>query len=137
MKVVVPSMKIVLTLLFNSVSIPLGLTAAASATDSAIQKTIYGLGMTILIISNKVIKDIMKIAKSLEESGLLTKGVNKAIENEKKKKKKKKKEQKVRLFGMLISILSASLLANMLILFMLSSSSFDKFWNTWILTKRT
>ena len=91
MKVVVPSMKIVLTLLFNSVSIPLRLTAAASATDSAIQKTIYGLGMTILIISNKIIKDIIKIAKSLEESGLLTKGVNEAIENEKKKKKKKSK----------------------------------------------
>ena len=93
MKVVVPSMKIVLTLLFNSVSIPLGLTAAASATDSAIQKTIYGLGMTVLIISSKIIKDIIKIAKSLEESGLLTKGVNEAIENEKTTTKKQKNKR--------------------------------------------
>ena len=39
---------------------------------------------TILIISNEEINDIMKIVKSLEESGLLIaiKGVSKTIKNE-------------------------------------------------------
>ena len=32
-------------------------------------------------------KDIVKIVKSLEESGLLTKGISKIIKNEEKKKK--------------------------------------------------
>ena len=39
--------------------------------------------------------DIMKIVKSLEESGLLIKSVSEKIEN-------KSKEQKVRFFGMLL-----------------------------------
>ena len=43
---------------------PLGLTAAASATASTIQKKIHGLGMTALKISNKEIKDFPKIVKS-------------------------------------------------------------------------
>ena len=38
--------------------------------------------MIALIISNKEMKDIMKIVKSLEESGLLTKGVSETIKNE-------------------------------------------------------
>ena len=42
-----------------------------SAADSAIQKKIYGSGSTTLVISNKEMEDIMKIVKSLEESGLL------------------------------------------------------------------
>ena len=42
---------------------PLGLTAVASATDAAIQKKMFGCGMTTLIISNKEMKDIMKIVK--------------------------------------------------------------------------
>ena len=53
--------------------IPLGLTAAATATDSSIQKTILGSGTTALIISNEEMVDIMKIVKPLEESGLLIK----------------------------------------------------------------
>ena len=59
--------------------IPLGLTAAASATDAAIHKKMFGSGNTILIISNEEINDIMKIIKSLEESGLLIKGVSETI----------------------------------------------------------
>ena len=43
--------------------IPLGLTAAASATDGTIQKKIYGLGTTALIVSNGEMEDIMKIVK--------------------------------------------------------------------------
>ena len=65
-------MKNVLTSLANSVLIPLGLSAAASATDAAIQKKSFGSSKTALIISNKEMKDI-KIVKSLEESGLLIK----------------------------------------------------------------
>ena len=39
-------------------------------------------GVTPLIILNKEINDIMKIVKSLEESGLLIKGVSETIKNE-------------------------------------------------------
>ena len=48
-----PLMKTVLTPLAKSVLIPLGLTAAASATDAAIQKKIYGSGITAVITSNE------------------------------------------------------------------------------------
>ena len=64
-----------LTPLAKAVLIPLWLTAAASATDAAIQKEIFGLETTALIKiskTNKEIEDIMKIVKYLEESGLLT-----------------------------------------------------------------
>ena len=59
----------VLTPLAKSILIPLGLTAAASATDAAIRKKMFGSGNTALIISNKEINDITKIIKSLTESG--------------------------------------------------------------------
>ena len=51
----------------------------------------HGLGTTALIISNEEMKDIVKIVKSLEESGLLIQG---SSENEKqlKMKQKNKKE---------------------------------------------
>ena len=51
----------------------LGLTATASATDVAIRKNVFGFGVTTLIVSNKEMNDIMRIVKSLEESGLLVK----------------------------------------------------------------
>ena len=53
-------MKNVLKPLAESVLIPLGSIAAASATDAAMQK-----GMTTLIISNEEMDDITKIVKSL------------------------------------------------------------------------
>ena len=40
------------------------------------------LGTTTLIISNEEMDDIMEIVKSLEESGLLIKGVSETIKNE-------------------------------------------------------
>ena len=49
--------------------------AAASGTDAAIHKKMFGSGIATLIISNEQMDDIMKIIKSLEESGLLIKGV--------------------------------------------------------------
>ena len=75
-------MKNLLKRLAKSVLIPLALTAAISATDVAIQKNIFGPGMTTLIISNEEMNYIMKIIKSLQDASLLTKGVNEAIENE-------------------------------------------------------
>ena len=42
--------------------------------------------MTSLIISNEEINDIMKVVKSIEESGLLIKGVSETIKNEAKEK---------------------------------------------------
>ena len=38
--------------------------------------------MTTSIISNEEMEDIMKIVKSIEESGLLIKNVNETIKNE-------------------------------------------------------
>ena len=65
-------MKNVLKPLAKSVLIPLELTAAASATDAAIQKKILGASMATLTIS----KDIIETIKSLEESDLLIKSVS-------------------------------------------------------------
>ena len=67
-------MKNVLTPLAKSVLLPLGLSAVMSAFN--------GSGTTALIISNEEMEDLMKIVKSLEESGLIVKGVSKTIKNE-------------------------------------------------------
>ena len=80
-----PLIKNVLVPLAKSILIPLGLTAAGSATEAAIQKKIYGPGTTGLLISNEE-KEIMKIVKSLEESGLLIKGISKTVGDEAKQK---------------------------------------------------
>ena len=72
----------VLKPLAKSVLIPLGLTAAASATDAAIHKQMFGSSNTTLIISNEEMNDIIKIIKSLEESMFLIKGVSETIKNE-------------------------------------------------------
>ena len=52
----------------KNVLIPLGVIAAASEKDAAIQKKIYGSGMTKMIILNEEMKDILEIVKHLEES---------------------------------------------------------------------
>ena len=44
-----------------------GLIVAASATDGATQKKMFGLGNTALMISNKKVKDIMKKVNMLEK----------------------------------------------------------------------
>ena len=95
--------------LAKSVLILLGLTAAASAADAGIHIKILGSGtMTTLTISNDEIYDIIKIVKSLEDSGLLIKGVTETVQNE-------IKEQKGGFLGALLGTLGASLLANILI----------------------
>ena len=68
--------------LAKSVLIPLGLTAAASATDAAIHKKMFVSGTTTLIILNEEMNDIMKIVKQFEESGLLIKDISETIKNE-------------------------------------------------------
>ena len=80
-------MKSVIKTLAKSVLYPLGLLAVASAADAAIQKKHFGAGMTMLIILNEEMNYIMKIIKSLEESGFLIKRVAKAIKNEAKEQK--------------------------------------------------
>ena len=57
----------------------LGLTEAASATAAAIQNKFFVSGMATLIVSNDDWDDLMKIIKSLEESGLLIKDVTETI----------------------------------------------------------
>ena len=76
-----PLIKNILQLLAKSVLIPLGLTAAASAIDAAIQKKKIGSDMTTLIISNEEMYDILKLIKSAADAGLLIKDVIKTIEN--------------------------------------------------------
>ena len=59
--------------------------------------------MTTLIISNYEMEDIIKIVKSLEDSGLLLNGVSETIQN-------KAKEQRGGFLSMLLRTLGASLL---------------------------
>ena len=82
MKVANPLAKRVLT--------PLGITAAASATDAEIQKKIHGSRNMTLIISNEEMNDIIKIIQALEDSNILLKGVTET------------KEQKKRIFKYII-----------------------------------
>ena len=98
-------MKVALPLDKNVLA-PLGLTAAMSAIDGSILKTIHGSGIK-LIIEEEDIKDIMKIIEALENSGILFKGVSKTIENE-------TKEQRGGFLSMLLGTLGASLLGNLL-----------------------
>ena len=66
-----------------------------------------GSGNTTLIICNEEMDDIMKIVKSLEEFGLLTKGVSETIKNE-------AKEQKGGFLGILFDTLGASFFGDLL-----------------------
>ena len=71
--------------LAKNVLAPLGISAAMSAIDGSIKKKMLDSGMTILIISNDEMNDILKIVKSLENSSLLLKGVSETIQHEAKK----------------------------------------------------
>ena len=85
----------------------LGLTAAASATDAAIKKKILGSGNhATLIISNNDMQDLLKIVKSLEDSGILLNGITETVKNE-------VKEQKRGFLSILLGNLGASLLADL------------------------
>ena len=109
-----PLMENILKPLARMVLIQLALIAAA-AKDAAIHNKMLGSGIypsdlakqITLIISNKEMKDILKIVKSLEESGLLIIGDSETIQNE-------VKEEKKWFFGLLLGTLDASLLGNIL-----------------------
>ena len=100
-----PLMKVEMPLAKN-VFAPLGFTAAMSAIDRSIQKEIHGSGVK-LTIEEEDMKDIMKIIETLENSGILLKGVSKTIENE-------TKELRGGFLSMLLGTLGASLLGNLL-----------------------
>ena len=111
LKIGLPLKKNVFKPLTKSVLITLWLAAA----DAAIRKKVFGSGrrssylashVTILIISNEEMNDIIKIVKSLEESGLFIKGVSETVKNE-------AKEQKGGFLSMLLGILGTSLLRNL------------------------
>ena len=93
--------------LAKNVLAPLGISAAMSAIDGSIKKNMLGSGKTTLIISNDERNGILKIIKSLENSGLLLKGVSETIQHE-------AKEQRGGFLSMLLGTLGASLLADIL-----------------------
>ena len=105
LKTGLPLIENVIKPLAKSILIPLGLTA--SAADAGIHQQILGSGNTTLTISNYEIHDI-KIITSLEDSGLLIKGVNKTVQNE-------VKEQKGGFLSALLGTLGTSLLGDLLI----------------------
>ena len=100
-----PLLKSVIKPLAKSVLIPLGLTAAASAADAGIHKK-NNNNTTLIILSNEM-DDILKIVKSLEDSGVLLIGVSETIQNE-------AKEQREGFLSMLLGTLGASLLGDIL-----------------------
>ena len=118
LKTGLPLMKNAIKPLTKSVLIPIGLTAAPSATDAGMHTKILGSdhcpsdssshNNTILLTSNDEMKDIIKIVKSLENSGPLFKGVSETIQNETKK-------QRGEFLSMLLGTLGASLLGDILI----------------------
>ena len=67
----------------------------------------FGSGVTTLIFSNDEMDDILKIVKSLENCGLLLKGVSETIQHE-------AKEQRGGFLSMLLGTLGASLLGDIL-----------------------
>ena len=67
-----PLMKLAVPLAKNVLA-PLGISAAMSAIDGSIKKKMLGSGVTTLIISNDEMNDILKIVKSLKNSGFIIK----------------------------------------------------------------
>ena len=108
LKARLPLMKNRIKPLAKSVLIPLGLTAAAWAADAGILQKIWRSGTTTPVISNDEMEDIIKIVKSPEDFGSLSKGVSKTIQNE-------AEERKGGFLSMLLGTLGASLLGNILV----------------------
>ena len=107
-KIVLPFSKNSANPSIKNVLLPLGLTTPASAADAGIHKKILGPGHNRnLIISNDEMEDILKIVRSLENSGLLLERVSETIKN-------KAKKQKGGFLSALLGTLRASLFGNML-----------------------
>ena len=82
----------------------LGIIAAASATDAAINKKILGFGNhTTLIISNDDLINLLQVIKSLENSGILLDGITETV-----------KRKKGGFLSVLLGTLGASLLGDLL-----------------------
>ena len=106
------------------------------------KKKKHGSRTTTLIISNEEMNDIIKTVQALEDFNIVLKGVTKTTKNE-------TKEQKGEFLGMLLNTLGARLLGNVLAGKGIvrtgygskknsdSTSSFNKLWNSKILSKRT
>ena len=110
LKFLIPLLKSGLPLLKSVVKLlgMLGLIAAASAADAATNKKVLGSGShTTLIISNDDIQDILKIVKSLEDSGILLDGITEIVKNA-------VKEQKGGFLSMLLGTLGVSLHGDLL-----------------------
>ena len=101
-----PLMKVAMPLAKNVLA-PLGISAGMSAIDGSIKKKMLGSGTTTLIISNDEMNDILKIVKSLENSGLLLKEVSETVQHE-------AKEERGEFLSMLLGTLVASLLGDIL-----------------------
>ena len=121
---------------------PLGINCGFSNWCRSSKKKKHGSGATTLIISNEEMNDIMKTVQALEDFNIVLKGVTKTSKNE-------TKEQKGEFLGMLLNTLGARLLGNVLAGKGIvrtgygskknsdSTSSFNKLWNSKILSKRT
>ena len=101
-----PLMKVAMPLAKNVLA-PLGISSAMSAIDGSIKKKMFGSGTTTLVISNDEMDNILKIVKSLEDFGLLLKGVSETIQHE-------AKEQRGGFLSMLLGTLGTSLLVDIL-----------------------
>ena len=108
-KLLGPLMKVAMPLAKNVLA-PLGLSAAMSAIDGSIKKKMLGSGATKgaeITTSNDEMDDILKIVKSLENFGVLLKGVSETIKHE-------ANEQRGGFLSMLLGTLGASLLGDVL-----------------------
>ena len=101
-----PLMEVAMPLAKNVLG-PLESSAAMSAIDRSIKEKMLGSRATTLIISNDEMDDILKIVKSLKNSGVLLKGVSETIQHE-------AKEQRRGFLSMLLATLGASLLGDIL-----------------------
>ena len=96
--------------LLKAAAKPLGLlvlTAASTLTDASIHEKIGSGNHITLIMSNNDMDDILKIVKSIKDSGLLLDGTTKIVKNEVKK-------QKGGFLSILLDTLGAYLLGDLL-----------------------
>ena len=76
------------TSILKNVAAPLGLSAAMSGTDGAIQRKMHGYGSksgTTVKFSNEEINDMVNVVKALEDSEVLMKGSTETLKNDVKK----------------------------------------------------
>ena len=75
----------------KNILVPLGLSAAMSATDATIQRKFHGSGNSknsgtkTVRFSNKALDDVTKIIKALDDSDVLMKGITETLKNDIKK----------------------------------------------------